>query len=172
MGDGVDKLLGNEAVRQAELDAYAVVDSFEEQAFDDLTRAAADILQTPIALITFLDHDRNWFKSRIGISATQAPREFAICEHMLLQPGEVLVVRDARVDDRFRDNPLVIGEPNIRFYAGAPLVSPSGHTLGAICAIDTRPRDIDARQIERLQFLARQVIDTLEERRRALASER
>lgn len=160
----------SEAARQAELDSYQIVDSLAEQAYDDLTRLAADTCQTPIALITFLDHDRNWFKSRIGMSAAQAPREFALCEHMILQPGEVLVVRDASADERFRTNPLVTGDPRIRFYAGVPLVSPSGHTLGAICAIDTQPRDIDPKQIEMLRFLAQQVIDRLEERRRTLAA--
>ncbi len=158
-----------EAARQAGLDAYAIIDTLEEQAYDDLTRMAAELFKTPIAIIAFLDRDRSCFKPRIGIEAKQAPREFALCEHLILKPGEVLVVNDASTDDRFRANPLVVGDPNIRFYVGAPLVSPSGQTLGAICAVDTQPRETDAAQIEMLQFLAQQVVTKLEERRRALA---
>jgi GAF domain-containing protein len=161
-----------EAARQAELDSYGIVDSLEERAYDDLTRMAADACQTPIALIAFLDHDRNWFKSRIGMSATQAPRQHALCEHLILQPGQVLVVPDATQDERFRTNPLVIGDPQIRFYAGVPLVSPAGHTLGAICAIDTQPRAVDAAQLDTLRYLARQVMGKLEERRQAHAQAR
>ncbi len=160
-----------EAARQAEIDAYQIVDTFEEQAYDDITRLAAATFHTPIAVIAFLDRDRNWFKSRIGISAAQVPREYALCEHMILRPGEVLVVNDAFADDRFRTNPLVTSDPSIRFYAGAPLISPSGHTLGALCAIDTQPREADAEQLAMLQFLAQQVMQKLEERRQGLSSE-
>ena len=159
----------DEQARQAELDSYRIVDTLEEEAYDDLTRTAAHIFQTPIALIAFLDHDRNWFKSRIGLSAAQAPREYALCQHLLLHPGEALIVHDASVDERFRDNPLVVDEPRIRFYAGVPLVSRNRHTLGAICAIDTHPRAVAPEQIEQLSFLAQQVIDKLEQRRAALA---
>lgn len=159
-----------ESARQAEVDAYAIVDTLEEQAYDDLTRLAAEACGVPIALITILDHDRNWFKSRIGTQATQAPRESAFCEHLVLRPGEVLVVGDAMADERFSGNPMVVGEPHIRFYVGAPLVSASGHTVGAICAMDTEPRVLDAQQIATLQFLASQVMKTLEERRRRLAT--
>jgi GAF domain-containing protein len=159
-----------EAARQAEVDAYRIVDTFEEQAYDDLTRLAAQTFQTPIALITFLDHDRNWFKSRIGMDASEAPRAVALCEHMVLQPGQAMVVNDASRDPRFCGNPLVVGEPRIRFYAGAPLVSPAGHTLGAICAIDTQPREVDAQQVETLLFLAQQVMQQLELRRQRNAA--
>ena len=160
----------DERQRQTDLDSYGIVDTLEEQAFDDLTRLAADLCQVPMALITFLDGDRNWFKSRLGIQATQSPREVSFCEHLVLKPDEVLIVNDARNDTRFCGNPLVLGEPHIRFYAGAPLISPTGHTLGAICALDTEPRELDATQIESLTFLATQVMARLEERRRALAA--
>ena len=156
-----------EQLRQAALDQYGIVDSFAEQAFDDITRLAAETFGTPIALITFLDHDRNWFKSRIGMAATQSPREFAICEHLLLRPGQVLVINDASTDDRFCTNPLVVGEPHIRFYAGAPLIAPSGHVLGALCAIDTQPREVSHEALQTLLFLAKQVVAELERRRLA-----
>jgi GAF domain-containing protein len=160
-----------EAARQAEVDAYQVVDTFEEQAYDDITRLVAATFGTPIAVIAFLDGDRNWFKSRIGLNAEQAPREHALCQHMLLQAGQVLVVNDASMDERFSANPLVTGDPNIRFYAGAPLLSPGGHTLGAICAIDTQPRVANAQQMATLQFLAQQVMHKLEERRQGLKTQ-
>jgi GAF domain-containing protein len=164
-----DDAAAGEVARQAEVDSYAIVDTLEEQAYDDLTRLAAEACGVPIALITILDHDRNWFKSRIGVQLAEAPRESAFCEHLTRTPGEVMVVGDALADARFSANPMVVGEPHIRFYVGAPLVSASGHTLGAICAIDTQPRQLDAQQIETLQFLATQVMKTLDERRRALA---
>lgn len=159
-----------EKSRQAEVDSYGVVDTLEEQAYDDLTRLAAEACQVPVALITILDHDRNWFKSRIGLQATQAPRQSAFCEHLVLKPGKLLVVNDALADPRFNGNPMVVGEPHIRFYVGAPLVSASGHVLGAICTLDTEPRELSAEQMETLQFLATQVMKTLEERRRELAT--
>ena len=159
-----------EQARQADLDRYRILDTLEDQAYDDLTRMAAEACRVPMALITFLDHDRNWFKSRIGMQATQTPRELAFCEHLVLRPDEVLIVNDASSDARFRGNPLVVGEPHIRFYVGAPLISSTGHTLGAICALDTQPRTVDAAQIEILQFLAKQVMQKLEESRRAPAA--
>lgn len=162
--------LHTEDNRQAALDAYNIVDTLEEQAYDDLTRLVAQTFQTPIALITFLDRERNWFKSRIGLNQTEVPRELSLCDHMLLQPGEFLVVEDTLTDLRFMANPLVTGEPRIRFYAGAPLLSPDGLTLGAICAIDTQPRRVESSQLELLHFLAQQVINQLEARRRASRS--
>lgn len=158
-----------EAQRQAEVDAYGVVDTLEEEAYDDLTRMAAEVCQVPIALITILDRDRSWFKSKIGMQLQQTPRETAFCEHLVMQNDDVLIVNDASTDPRFSGHPLVVGNPHIRFYVGAPLISTNGHTLGAICAIDTEPRELDATQIDTMQFLAKQVMDQLEQRRRALA---
>ena len=158
-----------EPARQAELDRFQILDTLEEQAYDDLTRMAASVCDVPVALITLLDHERNWFKSRIGTQATQAPREYAFCEHAIRRPGEVTIVTDATLDARFKSTPQVVGAPNIRFYAGVPLVTAGGYALGTICVFDVRPRELDARQIETLQFLAKQVMAKLEERRRALA---
>jgi GAF domain-containing protein len=158
-----------EQARQAELDRYGILDSLEDQAYDDLTRMAASVCDAPVALITLLDHGRNWFKSRIGTQATEAPREFAFCEHAIRRPGEVMVVSDAALDARFSSTPQVAGAPNIRFYAGAPLVTASGHALGTICVLDLRPRQLDATQIETLQFLAKQVMDKLDAHKAALA---
>ena len=159
-----------ERARQSELDDFRIVDTLEEQAFDDLTRMAASVCGVPIALISLLDRDRQWFKSRVGLQATETPREFAFCEHAIHAPEPVMMVRDATQDERFAANPLVTGDPSIRFYAGAPLVSSGGQRLGTICVIDRVPRELDARQIETLQFLADQVMRKLEERRQALAA--
>ncbi len=154
----------DDSARLAELDRLAVLDSAEEQAYDDITRMAADVCGTPIALITLVDGTRQWFKSRVGMQATQTPREHAFCAHAIQTPDQVMVVTDAQQDDRFVNNPLVTGDPNIRFYAGAPLVTTSGQALGTVCVIDTEPRTIDAAQLETLQFMAQQVVVMLEER--------
>jgi len=158
-----------EKARQAELNSYRLLDTLEEQAYDDLTRMAASVCGVPIALISLIDENRQWFKSRIGLQASESPREFSFCAHAIRRPGDVTVVADATQDERFATNPLVTGEPNIRFYAGAPLVSAGGQALGTLCVIDTKPRELDAKQLETLQFLAKQVMQKLEERRRALA---
>lgn len=157
----------DEAQRLAELKRLQVLDSFEEQAFDDITRMAADICGTPIALISLIDADRQWFKSRLGLQVSETPREVAFCAHAILKPEETMVVNDAAQDARFVDNPLVTGNPNIRFYASAPLLSSKGFALGSVCVIDSQPREVSAAQLEQLQFLAAQVMAMLEARAQA-----
>ncbi|MFS0758089.1 PAS domain S-box protein [Noviherbaspirillum sp. 1P10PC] len=156
-----------ELLRQAQLDAMQVLDSDEEEAYDELTRLAASFCDAPIALISLLDNDRQWFKSRVGTQLQQTPREHAFCAHAIQSPQQVMLVNDASVDARFADNPLVTGEPNIRFYAGAPLVTSDGHALGTLCVLDSQARSLQRGQLEMLQFLARQVVSRLEARRLA-----
>lgn len=153
-----------EQLRLQALQRLMVMDSCEETAFDDLTRMAADVFGTPIALISLVDGSRQWFKSRVGLQAQQTPREHAFCAHAIEAPNEVMVVRDALSDPRFTANPLVKGDPNIRFYAGAPLVTTSGLALGTLCVIDSKPREPSPQDLETLQFMAAQVIALLEER--------
>lgn len=153
-----------EAMRLEALQSYEVLDTKTEQAFDALTALIADVCQTPIALISLLDTDRQWFKSRHGLDATETPREYAFCDHAIRKPG-VMVVRDARQDERFADNPLVTGAPNIRFYAGSPLIDVDGYALGTLCVIDREPRQLTSRQLNTLAQLSRQVAHLLELRR-------
>ena len=162
----------SEAHRLAILHDYHVLDSLPEQAFDDLTLLAAQICQTPIALISLIDEDRQWFKSKIGLSASETSRDVAFCAHAILNPDEITEVRDAQRDPRFADNPLVTAEPHIRFYAGAPLVSPDGLALGTLCAIDQVPRELSDEQKVALRALSRTVVALLESRRTARLRER
>ena len=156
-----------ELFRLAELERLALTE-LQEVAFDDITRLAAETCDTPIALISLVDSSRQWFKSRVGLQATETPREHAFCAHAIQTPGHVFIVEDAAIDPRFASNPLVTGEPGIRFYAGAPLVTSTGAALGTVCVIDREPRTLDPKQLELLQFLAQQVVRTLEQREQKL----
>jgi diguanylate cyclase (GGDEF)-like protein/PAS domain S-box-containing protein len=144
------------------LDSYDVLDTPPDPGFDELTQLASQWLGMPISLVSLIDADRQWFKSRVGLEAGQTPRSQAFCSVAIEQPGEVMVVPDALLDPRFRDNPLVTGEPRIRFYAGAPLLTPEGQALGTLCVIDRTPRDFSAAQQQTLALLARQVMAQLE----------
>ncbi len=155
----------NEAERLASLHSYAILDTDAEYAFDDIAQVAAALCHMPIALVSLIDEARQWFKCRVGIDVSQTPRDLAFCAYAILGP-DVLVVPDARLDARFVDNPLVTSWPHIRFYAGAPLITPDGHALGTLCVIDHQPRDLSAVQIQALQTLARQIVTQLELRRK------
>lgn len=164
---GTPMMSTNDAARVDALQKYAILDSEPEQAFDDLTLLASYVCKTPIALISLVDEDRQWFKARVGISATETSRDIAFCS-TAIQQRDVFVVPDALQDERFRTNPLVIAEPNIRFYAGAPLINEDGYALGTLCVIDRMPRNLAADQEVALKALSRLVLMQMEFRRNLL----
>jgi GAF domain-containing protein len=154
----------SEAKRIEILWQYDVLDTPPEKSFDELTSLAAYICEAPVALITLVDEDRQWFKSKVGISLKETSRDISMCAHAILQKN-LLIVPDATQDKRFKDNPFVVSEPKIRFYAGAPLISPAGQALGTLCVIDKVPRELTGDQKEALRILARHVMAQLELRR-------
>lgn len=156
-----------EKARLENLHDYQVLDSEPEEAFDRITRVAKSALRVPIALVSLVDKDRQWFKSRQGLETTETPRDFSFCTHAI-RKRDPFIINDALTDERFRNSPLVTGEPNIRFYAGIPLTTPKGHNIGTLCAIDTAPRELSPVELEILQDLARLVVDELELRQIAL----
>ncbi|WP_247268508.1 MULTISPECIES: sensor domain-containing diguanylate cyclase [Pseudomonas] len=143
----------NEATRIQALHGLKVLDSAPEERFDRLTRLAKRLFNVPIALVTLVDKDRQWFKSCVGLDVNETPRDVSFCGHAILQ-DELLLVPDAKQDKRFHDNPLVTGEPNIRFYAGYPLTVPNGNKMGTLCLIDTQPRELDDEERALLRDLA------------------
>jgi GAF domain-containing protein len=154
----------DEEARLERLRQYQVLDTAAEQVFDDITKMAAEVCQTPISLLTFVDRNRQWFKSNIGLSAKETNRDVAFCAHAILQP-DLFVVPDTLADERFSKNPLVTHDPNIRFYAGMPLVAPDGHALGTLCVLDRVPRELTQNQSNKLKALAMSALMLLEMRR-------
>jgi GAF domain-containing protein len=160
----------NEQQRLATLRGYEILDTEPEAAFDDLTLLASYVCQTPVALISLIDADRQWFKSKIGVSVTETSRDIAFCATAILQP-DVFVVPDTSQDERFAENPLVVSEPKVRFYAGATLMT-DGQALGTLCVVDRVPRELSPEQLEALRALSRQVLAQLELRRNLMRLER
>jgi GAF domain-containing protein len=159
-------VLPNEAKRLKVLWQYEVLDTVPEEVFDDLTELAAHICESPMALISLVDENRQWFKSKIGIDASETSREVSFCAYAITQP-DLFIVRDATLNPRFANNPLVTSDPKIRFYAGAPLITPDGYPLGTLCVIDRVPRELRPDQKKALRVLARHVMSQLELRRRS-----
>lgn len=153
--------MSQEASRLQALERYRIMDTRAEKAFDDLTGLAASICGTPIALISFVDERRQWFKSRHGLEVTETAREIAFCS-AAIDKKELLIVEDAAADQRFRSNPLVTASPYIRFYAGVPLIVANGHALGTLCVLDRRPRTLSAREVGALVTLRAAVVTLIE----------
>lgn len=152
----------DEEERVLSLEHLEVLDSAPEQGFDDVVQLATTLCETPIALVSLVDRERQWFKACIGLEVSETHRDLAFCAHAILEPEELLVVEDASQDPRFQHSALVLGPPYIRFYAGAPIRTDAGHPLGTVCVIDTRPRTLSAAQRDALQALARQTAALLQ----------
>ncbi len=152
----------DESARQCALDAYRILDTPREDAYDDLVAIAAAICDVPMALITLIDHDRQWFKAAQGVEGSESSREEAFCAHAILDPTQTLVVPDARRDPRFSGNPMVTGGLQIRFYAGAPLRAVDGQPLGTFCVLDDKPRELGPEQRSALEALSRQASRLME----------
>ncbi len=150
-----------ELARLAALDRYAILDTEPEQTFDDLVVLAAYVCKTPIAMLSLVDDHRQWFKSKVGVEICETPRDRSFCAHAILQQ-DLFIVTDTHNDARFRENPMVVGEPHIRFYAGAPLINEDGFALGTLCVIDREPRELDETQKEALKSLSRLALAQME----------
>ncbi len=162
----------DESERQRALDLYHVVDCFPETAYDDIACLAAQLCGVPIAMVSVIDRDRQWFKGATGLQATQTPRSIAFCDHAIRNPGHLMVVPDATADVRFARNPLVTGPLGGRFYAGMPLVTPNGAAIGTVCVVDREPHELAPAQQQGLAALARLTMNLLEARHRQRELER
>ena len=161
----IAKIPANERERLQALREYSILDTLPEKDFEDITKIASEICQTPISLITLIDEERQWFKSKIGIDDSETHRDHAFCAHALNEPDKILNVKDSREDKRFSDNPYVTGDPNVVFYAGVPLVNEDGYALGTICVIDKKPRELNEMQLNSLRALSNQVVHLFELRK-------
>lgn len=161
-----------ESERQRALDAYHLVDSFPEAAYDDIVRLATLLCGVPIAIVSLIDRDRQWFKASAGLPMSQTSRDVAFCDHAIRLPDELMHVADASADPRFQSNPLVTGDMGIRFYAGMPLVTPGGAPIGTVCVLDRQPRVLDPSQREALAALSRLAMNLIEARHRQRELER
>lgn len=151
----------NEEERLRDLESYSIIDSLPESDYDNLTRIASQICNTPISLVSLLDDKRQWFKSHHGLEISQTPKDYAFCAHAINDSNNIFIVEDARKDERFHDNPLVTGDPNIVFYAGVPLISENGYPLGTLCVIDNKPKTLTKDQILSLDALSKQAMNLL-----------
>ena len=156
-----------EQERLKALSEYRILGTRPEQSYDDITHMASLVCETPIALLSLVDSDRQWFKSKVGIDAEETPRDWSFCAHAI-HTDQPLIVTDALQDERFVDNPLVCGDPKIRFYAGFPLNNDAEHRIGTLCVIDRKPNKLSGNQLQIMQALSRQVVAFLDLRKRSI----
>jgi GAF domain-containing protein len=162
----------DEFARQRALDTYRIVDSLPDAAYDDIVRLASTLCGVPMALVSLIDRERQWFKASVGFEVSETRRDEAFCDHAIRSPDALMEVVDAHADARFADNPLVVGGPQIRYYAGVPLVTPGGAPIGTVCVLDREPRALNPQQHDALASLARLTMNLLEGRHRERELER
>ena len=168
----IPKTPENEFVRLKALKEYSILDTLPEEEYDDITKLASRICETSISTISLIDEKRQWFKSKVGLNATETSRNDSFCAHAIIEPDKIFTVKDSRLDARFSDNPLVVGEPHVIFYTGVPLVSPEGLPLGTLCVIDDKPKELNEEQLIALQALSNQVVSLFELRKSKMLLEK
>ena len=162
----------NENKRVHALKEYSILDTLPEKEYDDITQLASQICGTSISTISLIDEKRQWFKSKVGIDVDSTDRTLSFCGHAIVEPDKIFTVKDSRLDERFQDNPLVVGEPHVIFYTGVPLVSPEGFALGTLCVIDDKPKELNQDQLLALKALSNQVVSLFELRKSKMMLER
>lgn len=155
----------NEKFRLQELHNFSILDTLPEKEYDDITRLASQICETPISLISLIDKDRQWFKSKVGLDLSQTSRKDSFCAHAIIDPTKIFTIKDSREDSRFCNNPLVLGDPRVIFYTGVPLVSDEGLALGTLCVLDSKPKELNKFQLNALKALSNQVVALFELRK-------
>lgn len=162
----------DESERLKLLESYSILDTLPEIDYDNLTAIASEICNTPISLVSLIDSKRQWFKSHHGLNVSETPKDYAFCAHAIIDPNDIFIVQDTRKDERFFDNPLVTGDPNVIFYAGVPLVGANNLPIGTLCVLDHKPKLLSQTQILALKALANQVMNLLELRKTKAQLER
>lgn len=168
----IPKTPENESRRLKALKEYSILDTLPEEEYDDITKLASRICETSISTISLIDEKRQWFKSKTGINTTETSRSNSFCAHAIIDPDKIFTVKDSRLDSRFSDNPLVVGEPHVIFYTGVPLVSPEGFPLGTLCVIDDKPKELNEEQLVALKALSNQVVSLFELRKSKMLLEK
>ena len=162
----------NESFRLKTLKDYSILDTLPEVEYDDITQLASQICGTPISSISLIDEKRQWFKSKVGLNSSETSRKDAFCAHTIIEPNKILTIKDSTKDSRFFDNPLVINEPHVVFYAGVPLVNPDGIVIGTLCVMDNKPKELNELQLKTLKALSNQVVSLFELRKSKILLEK